>query len=219
MGDALRRLWQHGIVDVEVLRSEFDAHDYDLVMARGKIMLYCANTIVEGVGLESEIFAMIPGLGNVAEGPALTYADSRTNNPLLPLLHLVVMAAKPSGPGGVRAVIAENLVLKQQLIVLVRDRRRATLTLTDRLLCGFCSLSLSAGRIRQVAIAVRPSTLLAFPAALVRRKYRRLFSSRPCPKKPGSTPGAGRQCFGRTTISRSLDAVDRNRRQTNCRTR
>jgi hypothetical protein len=82
-------------------------------------------------------------------------------------------------------VIAENLVLKQQLIVLRRGRRRATLTLTDRLLCGFGSLFLSAGRIRKVAIAVRPSTLLAFHAALVRRKYRRLFSSRPCPKKPG----------------------------------
>src|ERR1700738_307229 len=32
---------------------------------------------------------------------------------LLPLLHLAVMAAKLCGPGGVRAVIAENLLLKQ----------------------------------------------------------------------------------------------------------
>ena len=37
---------------------------------------------------------------------------------LLTLLHLAVMAAKLCGPGGVRAVIAENLLLKQQLIVL-----------------------------------------------------------------------------------------------------
>jgi putative transposase len=64
------------------------------------------------------------------------------NNLLLTLLHLVVMTAKLCGPGGVRAVIAENLVLKQQLIVLRRGRRRATLTLTDRLLCGFGSLFL-----------------------------------------------------------------------------
>ncbi len=34
-------------------------------------------------------------------------------------------------------------------------------------------------------MAVRPSTLLAFHQALVRRKYYRLFSSRPCPRKPG----------------------------------
>ena len=36
----------------------------------------------------------------------------------LSLLHLAVMTAKLCGPGGVRAVIAENLLLKQQLIVL-----------------------------------------------------------------------------------------------------
>jgi hypothetical protein len=57
-------------------------------------------------------------------------------NLLLTLLHLVVVAAKLCGPGGVRAVIAENLLLKLQLIVLRRARRRApNLTLSDRLLC------------------------------------------------------------------------------------
>src|SRR3989454_11377538 len=95
---------------------------------------------------------------------------------LLTLLHLAVITAKLCGPGGVRAVIAENLLLKQQLIVLRRARRRApNLTLSDRLLCGFGSLFLHPGRIRKLAIPVRPSTLLAFHAALVRRKYRRLF--------------------------------------------
>lgn len=38
VGDALRRLWQRGITDVEVLRSEFDAGGYDLVMSRGKVV-------------------------------------------------------------------------------------------------------------------------------------------------------------------------------------
>src|SRR5262245_12593228 len=105
---------------------------------------------------------------------------------LLILLHLAVTAAKLCEPGGVRAVIAENLLLKQQLIVLRRGRRRAPrLTLRDRLLCGFASLLLSAGRIRKAAIALRPSALLAVHHAMVRRKYRRLFSSTPCPRKPG----------------------------------
>jgi hypothetical protein len=58
---------------------------------------------------------------------------------LLTLLHLAVITAKLSGPGGVRAVIAENLA--QQLIVLRRGRRRAPrLTLTDRLLCQLWAL-------------------------------------------------------------------------------
>src|SRR6202049_4576405 len=105
---------------------------------------------------------------------------------LLTLLHLAVMTAKLCGPGGVRAVIAENLLLKQQLIVLRRARQRApNLTLSDRLLCGFWSLFLRPGRIRKVSIGAPPSTLLAFHQALVCRKYRRLFSSSQCPKKPG----------------------------------
>src|ERR1700730_7169573 len=111
---------------------------------------------------------------------------------LLTLLHLAVITAKLCGPGGVRAVIAENLLLKQQLIVLRRARQRApNLTLSDRLICGVGSLFLSPGRIRRVAFGIRPSTLLAFHETLVRRKYRRLFSSSPCPKKPGPKgPGA-----------------------------
>jgi hypothetical protein len=38
VGDALRELWRDGVTDVEVLRSEFDAHGYDLVMSRGQII-------------------------------------------------------------------------------------------------------------------------------------------------------------------------------------
>ena len=116
----------------------------------------------------------------------LTYADSRMKDLLLTLLHLAVMTAKLCGPGGVRAVIAVNLVLPQQLVVVRRGRQRAPrLSLSDRLLCGFGSLFLSPERIRKVAIAMHPSTLLAFHLALVRRTYRRLFSSGPAPKKPG----------------------------------
>src|ERR1700688_3704627 len=71
---------------------------------------------------------------------------------LLTLLHLAVMTAKLCGPGGVRAVIAENLLLKQQLIVLRRVRRRApNLALSDRLICALGSLFLNPGRIRKIA--------------------------------------------------------------------
>lgn len=37
VGEALRWLWCRGVTDVEVLRSEFDAFGYDLVMTRGPI--------------------------------------------------------------------------------------------------------------------------------------------------------------------------------------
>lgn len=102
------------------------------------------------------------------------------------VIHLAVTAAKLLGPGGMRAVIAENVLLKQQLIVLRRPRRRApNLTVMDRFVFGFGSLFLRPGRIRKVATGLQPSTLLKFHEALVHRKYRRLFTSSHRPKKPG----------------------------------
>jgi hypothetical protein len=44
----------------------------------------------------------------------LPYADARMKDLLLALLHLAVMAAKLCPPGGVRAVMAENLLLKRK---------------------------------------------------------------------------------------------------------
>ena len=38
VGEALRKLWQRGVTDVEVLRSEFDAGGYDVVMGLRKIV-------------------------------------------------------------------------------------------------------------------------------------------------------------------------------------
>jgi hypothetical protein len=115
----------------------------------------------------------------------MTYAVLRMKELPLTLLHVAVMTAKLCGPGGVRAVIAEKLLLQQQLLVLRRARQRApNLALRDRLMCGLASLSLSPARIRKVAIGLRPATLLACHQALVGRKYHRLFSSS-CPKKPG----------------------------------
>ena len=38
VGEALRRLWQRGVTDMEVLRSEFDAGGYDLVMSHRRVV-------------------------------------------------------------------------------------------------------------------------------------------------------------------------------------
>jgi len=71
------------------------------------------------------ILVLILRLCTLRGARRLAYADVRMKDFLLTLLHLAVMTAKLCGPGGVRAVIAENLVLKQQLLVLRRGRRRA----------------------------------------------------------------------------------------------
>ncbi len=80
-------------------------------------------------------------------------------------------------PGGTRAVIAETLLIKHQLVILNRSRRRApNLTAVDRIVMGLCALFMTPSRIRKVAAALKPATLLAFHQALKERKYRRLFS-------------------------------------------
>jgi hypothetical protein len=74
-----------------------------------------------------------------------------------------------------RAVTVENLLLKQQLIVLRLGRapEGAEPDAVGRLLCGCGSLFRSPERIRKVAIGLRPSPLLALHQSLVRREHRR----------------------------------------------
>jgi hypothetical protein len=38
VGVVLRTLWRLGVRDVEILRPEFDAHGYDVVMSRGPVV-------------------------------------------------------------------------------------------------------------------------------------------------------------------------------------
>jgi hypothetical protein len=53
------------------------------------------------------------------------------------IAHLVTTLVRLALPGGVRAVIAESLLLKHQLLILNRSRNRAPrLTPWDRLLLG-----------------------------------------------------------------------------------
>ncbi len=108
---------------------------------------------------------------------------------LVLLAHLLTTIAKLLGPGGARAVVADNLLMKQQLLVINRSRRRApNLSTLDRILLGFWPLFLSPRRIQRAALIIQPSTLLRFHEALRKRKYRLLFSSRrktrPGPKGP-----------------------------------
>jgi putative transposase len=103
--------------------------------------------------------------------------------------YLVSLTNKFLKQGGMKAVVAENLLLKQQLLVLTRSRKRApNLSSIDRLFLGLWSTFLDPRRIKRVAFLVQPSTLLKFHQAMVKRKYRLLYSSRnrrtPGPKGP-----------------------------------
>ncbi len=101
------------------------------------------------------------------------------------LVHLLTGLALLLGTGGTRAVLAENIVLKQQLLVLQRSRRRApNLRTADRFLFGLCSQFLSPRRLIRTAIILKPATLLRFHHGFKDFKYRCLYSSS-LKKKPG----------------------------------
>src|SRR6516225_5251979 len=100
-------------------------------------------------------------------------------------LHLLATVVRLAGPGGARAVVAESLLVKQQLLILNRSRKRAPrLYLSDRIVAGLGALFMGPSRLVRSAIVLKPSTLLRLHRALKKRHYRRLFSST-VPKKPG----------------------------------
>ena len=99
--------------------------------------------------------------------------------------HLLVTLAKLARPGGFRVVAAESLAVKHQLLIMKRSRQRApNLTSWDRLTLGFCALFVSRERLSKMAVILKPSTLLYFHQALVKRKYYLLYNSRKC-HRPG----------------------------------
>lgn len=105
------------------------------------------------------------------------------------LIHLIATLAKLLRPGGAKAVAAESLLLKQQLIVLNRARGRApNLRTTDRLIAGLCASLMRPARVLKAAIVLKPATILGFHRALVQRRYRLLVTpkrrGRPGPKGP-----------------------------------
>jgi putative transposase len=110
---------------------------------------------------------------------------------LILVAHLFVTIIKVVTPAGARSVVAESLILKRQLLILNRSRKRAPkLFVLDRVLLSLNALLVSPGRLLKVAVAIRPATQLRFHRALLRRKYRLLFSGgsrcRPGPKGPSA---------------------------------
>src|SRR5690242_8453304 len=75
---------------------------------------------------------------------------------ILLIVHVVTTVMRVFQPGGVRAVIAESVLTKHQLLILNRPRRRApNLRILDRLIAGFCSLWIRPKRHRRLAIAFK----------------------------------------------------------------
>ena len=104
-------------------------------------------------------------------------------------LHLIVTVVRLARPGGLRSVVAESILAKNQLLILSRGRKRApNLRASDRIIAGLCTLFIRRVRVFRSAIVLKPSTLLRLHDLLRKRKYRMLFTPKdrrmPGPKGP-----------------------------------
>jgi hypothetical protein len=61
-------------------------------------------------------------------------------------LHLVATVGRLAGPGGVRSVVAESVLVKHQLLILNRSRKWSpNLRPSDRVVASLCALLMRPG--------------------------------------------------------------------------
>jgi putative transposase len=119
----------------------------------------------------------------------LPFYNAEMRNLVILLVDIIVTLSRLCGPGGVRSVVAESVLVKHQLLILNRSRQRApNLRAFDRFVAGLCTLFIQPTRLIRSAIVLKPSTLFNLHQALIKRKYRILFSAKrkrkPAPKGP-----------------------------------
>jgi hypothetical protein len=74
-------------------------------------------------------------------------------------VHLIVTLARLARPGGLRSVVAESVLVRQQLLILNRGRKRSpNLRAADRIIPGLCTLFMRSARVLRSAIVLKPST-------------------------------------------------------------
>ena len=59
---------------------------------------------------------------------------------LILFVHVIVTMARLAKPGGLRSVVAESVLVRHQLLILNRGRKRApNLHAADRIIAGLCT--------------------------------------------------------------------------------
>jgi hypothetical protein len=121
--------------------------------------------------------------------PHFSVCNSCYNAPMhnfvILFIHVIVTLSRLCGPGRIRSVAAESVLIKQQLLIPNRSRKRApNLRVCDRFVAGLCSLFMNPTRLIHFAIVLKISDLFQrlieddffkatgdfFPFTLVRRR-------------------------------------------------
>ena len=70
-------------------------------------------------------------------------------------LHAIVVTIRLVQPGGLRSVVAESVLMRHQVLILNRGRKRApNLRSSDRIIAGLCTLLMRPARVLRSAIAL-----------------------------------------------------------------
>src|SRR5262252_67322 len=86
-------------------------------------------------------------------------------------LHAFVTMIRLARPGGLRAVVAESILIRHQVLILNRGRKRApNLRSSDRIIAGLCTLMMRPARVLRSAVVLKNSTLLHFHKMLMPAK-------------------------------------------------
>ena len=100
-------------------------------------------------------------------------------NILLFVLHMLLITLRALQPGGIRKIAAENILLRQQLLVVRRRQKRSPkLSPLDRFIFGFLASVVHPRRLSRIGMIIRPATLLKFHQALVKYKDQLLFTAK-----------------------------------------
>ena len=90
---------------------------------------------------------------------------------LLLFLHLIRLLALLCKPNGTKALIAENLLLRKQLITVSRKYKRSpNLSFWNRFIFALLSSLIRPARLIKSAIIIKPATFIKFHQAFVKQK-------------------------------------------------
>src|SRR4051794_14356622 len=127
---------------------------------------------------------------------------------LILFVHVIVTLARLTRPGGLRSVVAESVLVRHQLLILNRGRKRSpNLRTADRIIAGLCTLFIRPARVLRSAVVLKPFTLLHLHGADCGwvSKYRgraELRWSRPGCGKKLKHPFGDRSWIGRAGVPR-----------------
>ena len=109
-------------------------------------------------------------------------------------------------PGGHKRLVSENLILRQQLIVVSRKHSRSPpLRPIDRIVFAISSCFIPFKKLSIIAVIIKPAPILRCHRSLVNKKYQILFGSTGAVKR-------GRKGFDIEVINLVLEIKDKNPR-------